>query len=799
VLVYKEWLDEYCPLDKSMEEFCERMVMSGSNIENVKGFGRGIEDVVVGRVESVEKHPNADKLLVCIVDVGEDEPLQIVTGAGNVFEGAYVPVILHGGKLPDGTVIKRGRLRGVESSGMLCSAKELGYDDKVIPVAHRDGIWILDKEYPLGMNIVEALGLEGDVIEFEITPNRPDCLSMLGMAREAAATFGGNLRYPDTKCTDEQGSVEDYISVEIKKPELCRRYVARVVTNVKIEQSPWWLQKRLMHAGMRPINNIVDITNYVMLEYGQPIHAFDIRDIKGNHICVDTAAEGELFTTLDGTERKLFDDTLMIKDAERNIAVAGVMGGLNSEVVGDTTTIVVESANFNADSVRSTSKKLGLRTEASSRFEKGIDPELAITAADRVCRLIELLGAGTVIGGAIDVYPGKREINPVDVRVNRVNQILGTKLSAEDVDAIFRKLEMKTETAGEGVIRVIPPSVRMDLEKEIDFVEEVARIYGYDRLPSTLPKGNCESKKTKLQMLRDLTKDSLVGMGYSEIQTYSFMSPKGMDNIRISDDSQERDMIRLINPLGEETSAMRTTLVPNMMEVLSRNFTRSIESVRAFELGNTFHNIKGADGLPTEQENLCIACYGEDEDFFTLKGALEELLKKMGIHGAEYVSESTLDTYHPGRCAAIIYDNVRLGTIGEIHPDVAEIYDLDVKSWCCELNFSRMAEVANTERYYSPLPKYPSTSRDISLVVDEDTTVASLRGVIINKGAGLLEKVELFDIYRGKQVPEGKKSVSFTLTYRASDRTLTDEEVNKVHESVLDALNRELGAVLRDL
>ena len=509
MLVYKEWLDEYCPLDKSMEEFCERMIMSGSNIETVQEFGRGIENVVVGRLESVEKHPNADKLLVCIVDVGGDEPVQIVTGAGNVFEGAYVPVILHGGKLPDGTVIKRGRLRGVESSGMLCSAKELGYDDKVIPVAHKDGIWILDKAYPLGMDIVEALGLRGSVIDFEITPNRPDCLSMLGMAREAAATFGGSLRYPDSRCMEEQGNVEDYISVEIKKPELCGRYVARVVTNVKIEQSPWWLQKRLMYAGMRPINNIVDITNYVMLEYGQPIHAFDIRNIKGNRICVDTAEEGELFTTLDGTERKLSGDMLMIKDGERAIALAGVMGGLNSEVVGDTTTIVVESANFNADSIRGTSKKLGLRTEASSRFEKGIDPQLASEAADRVCRLIELLGAGTVIGGAVDVYPGKTEVKPVDVRVDRVNQILGIGLSMSEIESIFQRLEMKTEAVGDGVIRVLAPSIRMDLEKDIDFVEEVARIYGYDRLPSTLPKGNSEAKKTKLQMLRDLAKDSL--------------------------------------------------------------------------------------------------------------------------------------------------------------------------------------------------------------------------------------------------------------------------------------------------
>ena len=384
MLVYKEWLDEYCPVDKSIEEFCERMIMSGSNVETVEHFGRGIEGVVTGRIESVEKHPDADKLLICIVDVGKGEPIQIVTGAGNVFPGACVPVILHGGKLPDGTVIKKGKLRGVASEGMLCSVKELGYDDKVIPVAHRDGIWILDGEYSPGMDIVEALELKGDVIDFEITPNRPDCLSMIGMAREATATFGGSVRYPDSKCTDEKGESDSFISVEIKRADLCSRYVARIVTDVRIGQSPWWLQRKLMYAGMRPINNIVDITNYVMLEYGQPIHAFDIRNIRGSRICVDTAKEGEQFTTLDGVERSLSGDMLMIKDGERSVAIAGIMGGLNSEIVEDTTTVIIESANFLGGSIRSTSKKLGLRTEASSRFEKGIDSELAGRAADRV-------------------------------------------------------------------------------------------------------------------------------------------------------------------------------------------------------------------------------------------------------------------------------------------------------------------------------------------------------------------------------------------------------------------------------
>ncbi|HZK01689.1 MAG TPA: phenylalanine--tRNA ligase subunit beta [Anaerovoracaceae bacterium] len=796
MLVYRKWLDEYCFVDENTDVFCRRMIMSGSNVESVKNFGTNIAGVVVGRIESVEKHPDADKLLVCIVDVGEAEPVQIVTGADNVFEGAYVPVILHGGKLPDGRVIKRGRLRGIESSGMLCSAKELGYDDKVVSTSHRDGIWILDGDYTLGMDIVEALGLKGDVIEFEITPNRPDCLSMVGMAREAAATFERELNYPDIKCLNETGDVGNYITVKIAKPELCNRYVARVVTDIKIKQSPWWMQKRLMYAGMRPINNIVDITNYVMLEYGQPIHAFDIRNLKDNHICVDTAVKGEKFTTLDGASRDLTDDMLMIKDSERSVAIAGVMGGLNSEIVGDTDTIVIESANFAGDSVRRTSKSLGLRTEASSRFEKGLDSELSGTAADRVCRLIELLGAGTVIKGSVDVYPVKKMRPTVDVRVDRVNKMLGTELKIEEIQDLYKRLEMETDIDG-GKIKVRPPSVRQDLQKEIDFVEEAARIYGYDKLPSTLPKGKNRAIKTEKQSLRDVTKDALIGMGYSEVQTYSFLAPKGADDIRLNVDSRDRDVIKLLNPLGEDNSVMRTTLVSNMMEVLARNFSRNNSEIRAFELGNVFINTYGSDGLPKEQENLCIACYGEDEDFFSLKGAVEELLRKMGIYEVGFKSESSLGTYHPGRCATIGDGDVHFGLIGEIHPDVLENYDIDSKVWCCELNFSAMTEASSMQKYYSPLPKYPSVVRDISLVTEEGTTVEAITSLIYEYGKELLEKVELFDIYRGKQVPEGKKSVSFALAYRDTDKTLTDNEVDIIHNAILEGLNDKLNAVLR--
>lgn len=799
MLVYMDWLKEYVDQEVDLDTYCERMIMSGSNIEAVDRYGDDVEKIVVGKIVSLEKHPDADKLLVCGLDVGQGEPLQIVTGAANVFVGAYVPVILDGGKLPDGTVIKKGKLRGMDSFGMLCSAKELGYNDKVIPMAHRDGIWIIDQEYPLGQPVVEALGLKGAVVDFEITPNRPDCLSMIGMARETAATFGGTLRYPDNQCIDEAGDASGHIRVEINKPELCRRYVARIVTDITIKPSPWWMQKRLMYAGVRPINNIVDVTNYVMLEYGQPTHAFDIRNLKGNRILVDTAFQGEVFTTLDGSDRTLTEDMLLIKDGERAVAIAGVMGGLNSEIVDDTATIVIESANFNGDSIRATSKRLGLRTEASSRFEKGIAPDLSEAAADRVCKLIEIIGGGKVVKGRVDVYPTPVNNKTVEVRVNRVNHVLGIEFSAREIEKIFVGLEMDVQIVGD-VLKVTPPSVRQDLGTEIDLIEEIARIYGYDRLPTTLPKGNSESVKTRGQRLRDLAKDALVGMGASEIQTYSFVNPKGLDTIKLPADSGKREMVRLLNPLGEENSGMRTLLTPNMLEVLGRNYSRNIPQVKAFEIGNTFlKNSAGDDELPMEQESICIACYGAMESFFTLKGMVSELLLKMGIQDLSYVGDMTINTYHPGRCAKIYAKEIELGVIGELHPDVLELFGIGTKAVNCELDFSQAVQIADTERHYAPLPKYPSTSRDIALLVSEEITVGDLESIIRSKGTKLLESVALFDVYRGKQVPEGQKSVAFTLTYRATDRTLTDKDVIRVHDRVLAALKDERNVVLREM
>ena len=810
MLVPIEWLKDYTDIQTDTDEFCDRMIMSGSNLETCQHFCEEMENVVVGKIEKIEKHPDADKLVVCRINIGKEEPVQIVTGVPNVFEGALVPVALHNSRIPGplhgqekqegGTKITKGKLRGVESAGMLCSAGELGFDDKVVPVAHKDGIWILEEEYSLGEDFAQALGLKQAVVDFEITPNRPDCLSMVGMAREAAATFGQTLKYPDTACaaeTDKQAG--DFIQVEIKEPELCRRYAARIVTDVKIEQSPWWLQKRLMYAGMRPINNIVDITNFVMLEFGQPIHAFDIRQIADSKIVVECAEEGEKFTTLDNTERTLTKEMLLIKDGKRGVAIAGVMGGLNSEIEADTTTILIESANFNGDSVRATSKKLGLRTEASSRFEKGIDPNLCQAAADRVCRLIEILGCGKVATGTVDVYPKEFKAEAVDVRVDRINKVLGIELTSEEMAEIFRKLEMKVEGSGP-VLKVTPPTVRQDMLAEVDFIEEVARMYGYDKLPVTLPKGNSESGKSKERTLVDMARDTMCALGFNEIQTYSFVSPSGVDDVRIDEDSWERAFVKIINPLGEENSVMRTILTPNMLEVLARNYSRNIDKVMAFEIGSTFTtNLIQPEDLPDEQTGLAMGLYGKDMDFFTLKGAVEELLRNLGAGKVTFIAESEYGVYHPGRCARICIGEEELGIMGEIHPDVQEKFGIGTRVYCCEMFFDAIVRHANIEKSYEPLPKYPATSRDIALLTDEDVRVGDIEAIIREQGGDILENVKLFDVYRGKQVAEGKKSVAFTLTYRDKNKTLTDEDVAKVHEKVLKALEEKINASLREM
>lgn len=816
MLVSIDWIKDYVKLDKwpQDKEFCDRMIMSGSNIETISYLGEGIENVKIAKVLSIDKHPDADKLVVCQMDLGKLGKLQIVTGASNLYVGAYVPVAAHGSVVPGplhgqpkqegGVKISAGELRGVKSDGMMCGPQELGIADKCAPLVSKDGIWLLSGNYEdkLGENIDEVLGLKDGVVDFEITPNRPDCLSMIGMAREAAATFGGELVYPKTDCNTLAEKSSDYIQVEVKS-DLCKRYTARVIKDVKIEQSPWWLQKKLIAAGMRPINNIVDITNFVMMEYGQPLHAFDIRSLAGGKIVIDVAEEGSKFTTLDGVERSLDDSMLMINDANGPVAVAGVMGGLDSEIKPDTETVVLESANFVGSSVRQTSKKLGLRTEASGRYEKGIDPNLCEEAADRVCALIDELGYGKVLEGSVDIYKSPEHPQVVSARVSRINKVLGTNLSREEMVAILESLEMKVQGTGDDMI-VTAPTVRQDILKEVDFVEEIARMYGYDNLPNTLPKLDVKAENSLSWETRRKLRDLLCAMGADEIQTFSFINQKIFDACRIDEESWERDTVDIINPMGEDTAAMRTILTPGMLEVLARNYSRSVEDVRAFEIGKVFSkNYIQPEGLPDECFDLSLGIYGKDESFFTLKGMVECMFDMMGIKDVSYIAEPEYGVYHPGRCARVVKvtdkgEEVELGIMGEVHPDVASNYGIGDKAYCGEFFLDRLIEFSSREIQYSKPPKYPSTSRDIAMVVSESTPVAEIEKVIKEAGTEILRSVKLFDIYRGIQVGAGKKSVAYSLTYRHDDRTLTDVETEEAHAKVVEALKNNLGASIRD-
>ena len=811
MLVPIKWLKEYTPVDMPVEQWVDGMVLSGTNLETIDYWDKNIDKVVVGKILSIDPHPNADKLVVCQVDCGNG-PVQIVTGASNMkvgdkvavaLDGSTVPGPLHGQpKVEGGVKITAGKLRDVQSNGMMCGCGELGFPDKIVPMRDREGLWLLDDEcFVPGTPIVEALGIELPTVDFEITPNRPDCLSMIGIARESAATFGTSFKYPETECKKvAPEKSEDYIKVEIKKPELCKRYCCRVIKDIKIEQSPWWMQQRLMLAGMRPINNIVDITNYVMLEYGQPLHAFDIRTVKGGKIVVDTAKKGDRFTTLDGVERELSENILMINDTEGPLAIAGIMGGLDSEIAPDTNMVLVESANFNGDSIRKSSKELNHRTEASGRFEKGIDPNLAKDACDRFCYLVEQLGAGTVLTGDVDVYPSPEKATTLKVRVSRINHVLGINIPGEQMIGYLKGLEMEASLDGD-IITVTPPTVRQDLTIEEDYVEEIARMYGYDKLPVTIPKTNDAACISYVQGLRNLAKNTLIGMGFDEFQTYSFVSPKTVDKICIAEDSELRKFVKLINPLGEETSVMRTTILPNILEVLSTNYNRKNGPVRGFELGNTFiNNGKGDEGvLPEEKDVLCIACYGEEESFYTIKGTVVELLDNLGVHDCKFVADSETKTFHPGRCAKIFKGDKEIGLLGEVHPEVSAVYGIDSRVYAAELKFSVIEEFASTEHRYTPLPKYPAMVRDFAMVVKEEVTVGELEEAIKKHTAELLESVKLFDVYRGAPVLPGFKSVAFSLVYRRADRTLKEEEVNELNSKMLIALKDEYNAVLREM
>ncbi len=797
MLVPVKWLKEYVDIDIDSKELADRLTMSGSHVDSIESIDKGIENVVVGKILEINQHPDADKLVVTIIDVG-NEKVQIVTGANNIKVGDYIPVALAGAKLPGGVKIKKGKLRGIESNGMLCSAGELGINDSVVPKENKDGIFILDKEYTLGTDIKEVLGLHGEIIDFEITPNRPDCLSIIGMARETAATLGKNVKYPEIKINNQVDDINDYVNeIRVEAKDLCNRYYAKVVKDIKVGQSPMWMQRKLMEAGVRPINNIVDITNYVMLEIGQPIHAFDLDKLSGKNVVVRRAQENEKIKTLDGVERSLDSSVLVIADDSRPMAIAGVMGGEDSEVTKETKNILIESANFNGRSVRLTSRKVSLRTEASAKFEKDLDPNLSDIACNRVCQLIEEINAGTVVSEYVDIYDGKSEEKTMELSPEKANRLLGTDIEASEMVKMLNSLELKASLQGDK-ITVSIPSFRRDLGIEADLIEEVGRIYGLDKItPQPLVGTLTKAEKTVIRQIEDKTKSILTGIGLNEITTYSFISPKQYDKLNIPEDSMKRKCVEIRNPLGEDFSVMRTTLVGNILEVMTRNYKYGVEKAWAYEIGNTFTPRElPITELPYENKVLAMGMYG-NSDFFTLKGVLDTVLEKLGIKGYEYIREKNNPAFHPGRTASITLGNHVLGTIGEIHPDVLDNFGMKERVYVAELNFELMVLASNLERKYTPLPKYPSVSRDIALVLDEDIMVKEIEKIIMENSKNLVSAIKLFDVYKGGQIEKGKKSVAYSIIYRSHDKTLTDEDVSKVHDKIVEKLKENLNATLR--
>ena len=896
----RKWLNEFVTVDANDKDFAEAMTLSGSKVETTEDLGAEISNVVAGQVLSLEHHPDSDHMWVCQINVGKDEPVQIVTGAWNVHEGDMVPVALHKSTLPGGKKIEKGKLRGVLSNGMLCGLYELGLDERDFPYAvitpaailgdykpldkdkpsispdiqpgdkiygpvvaakveavkaaesgwtcrlsyaekdgptgavvttpcpnlhagdlvafntktgaictledlHAqqaefphcipDGIFILHEEdVKPGDDIKPVINADDHVVEFEITPNRPDCLSVIGLAREAAATFDAELRLHEPVVKGgAEGVLCDLLDVETPDPELCPRYTARMVRNVKIAPSPKWMRERLRSMGVRPINNIVDITNYVMLEYGQPMHAFDYRYVKGGKIIVRRAAEGEELTTLDGQVRKLNANHLVIADETRAVGLAGIMGGENSEIVSDTADVVFESACFDGTCIRKGALALGMRTEASAKFEKGLDPMNTLPAVNRACELVELLGAGEVVDGVIDILNHVPQPRVLKLEPDRINGLLGTDIAADEMVRILKKLDFAVE--GD---QVTVPSWRGDVEGMADLAEEVARFHGYNNIPTTLMRGQTTlggfSQEEKLERQLGAMCRSL---GYDEIITYSFISPTCYDKIRWSADDPRRQSFKILNPLGEDTSIMRTTILPSMLEILTRNYNYRNKSARLYEVGRIYLS-GGDDGLAVEKKLLSMGAYGEDMDFFTLKGAVEAILKDLRAEDISFVKPSQSNpSYHPGRCADVYVGDCRIGVLGQVHPLVAQNYGVDAEFYCAELSLEALAQAKGPDPVYVPLPKFPSVTRDIAVVCDEAVTVGALENAIRKGAKGLLKEVTLFDIYRGKGVADGKKSVAFNLVLRSDDRSLTSEEADADVKSILETLEKELGAVLR--
>ncbi|MDA8234417.1 MAG: phenylalanine--tRNA ligase subunit beta [Clostridia bacterium] len=802
-----KWLKEYVDLSQTTpQELADKMTMSGVAVEHLEDLGEGIKNIVTGRLAKIEKHPDADKLQICQVDAGTGELLQIVTGAANVREGQVVPVALVGAELPSGLKIKRSKLRGVESLGMLCSGKELGLDEKSLAEESQGGILILPADTPIGKDIKEVLGLDDVVLELELTPNRADCLSMVGVAQEVAAVLGVEFHPPMIEVKETEDNIEGLARVDIVDTDLCKRYVARIFRNVKTAPSPQWMQQRLRAAGMRPISNIVDITNYVMLEMGQPLHAFDYDTLGGQQIIVRRAVPGEELVTLDNSVRKLEPEMLVIADAKAPVGLAGVMGGLDSEVTDETKTILLESAYFDGACIRRTSRKLGLGSEASKRFEKGIDLGGCVRAADRAAQLMVELGAGEIVRGVIDICVTSVEDKVINLSLERVGLILGIEIPKDNVVNILKGLGFGVEDQGAQLV-VKVPTRRNDITLEEDLVEEVARLYGYNNIPTTLPDGpTTQGARTYGQQVHDLIRKTILSCGLTEVLTLSFSNQKLLDNLRIPQDDSQRRAVVLQNPLSEEQNMLRTTLIPGLLEVTARNFARRVKDIAIFELGNTFEPTTEGK-LPVEHLTLAGMALGQTAqnwqgkpvtmDFYYLKGIVEALFTALGLTGVSYAAEKSNPSFHPGRTAKVLVKGEEIGIIGQLHPDVAENFDLSGEVYAFQLAADKLVEKADLVKKYRSLPRFPGMERDMAFVVARDVEAARILEIIRANGGDLLQDVTIFDLYQGQQIKEGYKSMAFSLKYQAPDRTLTDEEVNQVQAGIEAKLAEEVGAQLR--
>ena len=799
------WIKAYVPdLDVTAQEYTDAMTLSGTKVEGYEELDADLSKIVVGQIEKIEKHPDADKLIICQVNVGA-ETIQIVTGAPNVHEGDKVPVVLDGGRVAGGHEpgsrvkggirIKKGKLRGVESCGMMCSIEELGSNRDMYPEAPEEGIYIFPENTEVGADAVEVLGLHDVVFEYEVTSNRVDCFSVVGIAREAAATFGKEFHPPVVTPTGNDEDASDYIKVTVKNTDLCPRYCARVVKNIKIGPSPEWMQRRLASVGIRPINNLVDITNYVMEEYGQPMHAYDLDTIEDREIIVRTAAKGEKFTTLDGQERQMDESVLMICDGRKSIGIAGIMGGENSMITDDVHTMLFEAACFDGTNIRKSSKKVGLRTDASGKFEKGLDPNNAQAAIDRACQLVEEMGAGEVVGGMVDVYAEKREPVRITFQPDEINVLLGTDISAEDMLGYFEKIGLSYEKETN---EVIIPTFRQDLLRTADLAEEVARFFGYDNIPTTLPSGESTMGKLPFKLrVENIAKEIAEFCGFSQGMTYSFESPKVFDKLQIPEDSELRRVVEIMNPLGEDYSIMRTLPLNGMLSSLATNYNRRNKNVRLYELANVYLPKElPLKELPEERMQFTLGMYG-DGDFYSMKGVVEEFLEKAGLHEKESYDPAGNRPYlHPGRQANILYAGNVIGYLGEVHPDVADAYGIGERAYIAVLDMPEVTKYATFDRKYTGIAKYPAVTRDISMVMPKEILAGQVEEVIEAKGGAYLESYALFDVYEGAQIKAGYKSLAYSIVFRAKDKTLEDAEVTEAMERILKTLEG-MGIELR--